>query len=130
MKKTILFFALLALSITGCESSYECIRDFNVVNQTRSDIVLTSLESEETITIKPDETQTVHRISSYCDKDAKYGDHYKNDYNLLQHTMVANGKSVSREIFKRKYWSFQSEVRHATYTLIVTESLIESVGRE
>lgn len=116
----------MTLAMTGCsEHDYGYTVDYNVVNRTEFDIVIYNGKSK--LTIQSGEAQTVHQTSGLCEKDAIITDNFGDLLYLSGYSMNLDGEMISSEIFERKYLVFESEVYHATYTLTVTEELLQSL---
>ncbi len=131
MKKPILFFTVATVVITtGCE--YSCLTDFIIINQTTSTIDVNG--KYEQIKIAPNDNEVIYHWGDLCGDRGTLSDRYSEypDTRIVYDwVLVINGESIPEEIWTRKYWNFSSVVvRKATYTLTVTDELIETLLSE
>ena len=128
-------FAVLVLMMTSCGlviRDYTCETLFIIVNRTDSEIrLLRGVEGSEKVTIiAPGEEIIADEKNGMCGKNTIRPPR-PDDAQLLDDMVFklkVDGKIVLWEIWRTKYWDFASEVYHATYTLNVTDELIESIG--
>lgn len=132
MKKTLLLsFLLIAATITGCE--IHCIWYYNVFNKSSSTINVKISEGNKNTTITnytitPDTELPVNKDSSDC--GGKWpGDRFPNDEFtvMMRGAITIDGNKISDNIWKRKYWTFRSQEHGGTYTLVITDELIEDL---
>lgn len=130
MKKQIqLITILLTISLAGCD--YSCTWDYRIINQTNSTIDLYVTWGKKQTLIEPGDEQIFFTRVDLCTHRGKMPDsfaEYPENYILFDAEMSIDGRQMPEEIWKRKYWEFSSNAkRHATYTLILTDELIEQI---
>ena len=134
MKKIFyLFFTFVALTLimAGCSYDKTCVTILNIVNHTDAEIILIrGFEGTSETVIMPEEEIVASKIPSMCGKNTIPGPPIGGEalFNVQYTKLKVDGKIVSQEIWFAKYWDFTSEVYLATYTLNITDELIESVG--
>ncbi len=126
MKKLIVFFtvAVAATMLTGCEpfSTYY----FKIKNDTAYDIIV-EVDGRNPIIINPNDSKTVCELSGA----GIPGDPYSLEDNMADYDVKINNILMSKSIWQRKYWEHQSNSKyHITYTLVVTEELLETLSSE
>lgn len=149
MKRILLLLLSTALFV-GCTritSWSDCgySLDFMVVNETEAMIVIDNEGTYwpsygESISIaagKDDIIGEEVQLGS-CDNKTLLPDELDDDYRISQSdyygwegdpfTMTIDGREVSDEIWLRKHWSFESDFYNRTYTLHVTDELLEQLG--
>ena len=138
MKKLIYTFGILALLAgAGCAKvDYSCYWHFKIANQTESNIVVVSSFSFDE-TIKPGETFEISRIMAHCDKNTRPGDIFTEDEVMqISHfsdqtiKIKLNKHLLSDTLWTRKYWDFAEKEYQATYTLTITDELLENLFTE
>ncbi len=132
--KKLLFFAALGLALAGCKIvDYSCSRYFNVANQTGYAITVI-IKTGAVESVPTGSERTIYKSYGHCDKNTIPDDPFPDeeimhitDSSDMTVQIQVNGRVVSEEIFKRKYWNFSNEAYRATYTLLITNELIESL---
>ncbi len=138
MKKLILLFTMAtALAMTGCglvSRHYPGKETFNIVNQTDFEMILIrgfgDVEGTSDLTISQGEEIIALERGARCEKNQPPDD-YPENYQLPSfgiRRLKLDGKIVHPDIWLRKYWDVVREVYHSTYTLTITDELIERVG--
>ena len=137
MKKILVCLVMVTtLLMSGCGlviHDYGCTETLNIVNHTDSEVSLIRgmIEGSQTVTtIAPGKDALADEKTGMCVKNTIPAPHSE-EYMLfdIEYTKLkVNGKIVSWEIWLAKYWDFTGEVYHATYTLNITDELIESIG--
>jgi hypothetical protein len=126
------WFPLLFLStifLTGCDPDYNIY--YKVVNHTDSEIIILG-GFPENITINPGKEKVVFTGGGLNSDDYVPQDDYDSDEPLRIRDLdiIVDGKYLSDRFMTRKYWEFKNKVREATYTLKLTDELIEEIGFE
>jgi hypothetical protein len=120
MRKTLIFFTLLAVAFVATACDPTCHLYFHIENATDSDLAIT-VEGEGSITISPGDSKMIYNKSEMGDA----GDYYRMDQNMSYLDVKINNMPMSNSIWKRMHWVYQSSDKYSdTYTLILTEELI------
>jgi hypothetical protein len=132
MKKPLLFFAMAALALmSGCGiADYGCNTYFKVINQTGNDIIVEVGRIDvvyETTSIGLGKGQTIYDFETLCGKNHVVADLYSEEEQIENLFMKINGNNVSDAIWKRKYWNFASKPYETTFTLTLTNALLEEM---
>ncbi len=129
MKKLILLFAVTTLVIIGCtERDYGCETDYLINNQTKSELTIEIASKNKQFIIRPGEKQVIYYTSGLCGKNTK-PDGFSEGV-VMKFRLKINKKFVPEEMLERQYWDFVSELYLATYTLTVTDELLQSLENE
>lgn len=132
MKKLILFI-MMTFSMIGCDRNkhmlidYSCVWDYTIINETEFDMAYI-YGAVETV-IKSGAKEKIFQHDTECGKNDKPTDLHAIG-NLMfnsAHKLMFDGELMPEIIWKRDFWSFSTEVHHASYTLTVTNELIESL---
>lgn len=136
MKKLILFFAAIAMTACGpyIEPSidYGCSWRYQITNETDSDIIYADIYYKEAIIISPKETvQLTRHQSAFCNEGSIPADISENSPEELMLPsdcrLIVGNEFVHEAIWKRDFWDFTAEPYRATYTLILTHELLDSI---
>lgn len=128
MKKSILFilFFAFALVLIGCKDKAHCVtNNYTITNKIESDIVVElTFGNREVKTIKSNDTQMFYTdIRCY-----EEGVAYSMVPEILNAEMRINGEIIPKYIWWIDYWNVDSDIEnHLTYTLIVTDELLETL---
>lgn len=127
MKKLVLLFAVVAGALmTGCDGF--CTNDFVIINQTESEIIVDmSWYNNKAITINKGNEQAVHHEGHMCSPRGGAGK-YNDDVKMIYANMQVGKTIIPDIIWTARYWNYESSGKfHSTYTLVVTEELLESL---
>ncbi len=141
MKKLIPFFTIMAIAMmTGCANvDYGCTWDFKVVNNADLNVVVLWNGAIIKEAISPGDELIISSINTECGKqDGDLGDLRPQEEEIMNISsyseptiLVKIGDEVLPEaVMKRKYWEYSSEKYHGTYTLTLTDELIETIKNE
>jgi hypothetical protein len=134
MKRTLIFFALAAVAVaTACKRNapadidYGCVWEYEIANETEFEVTYIYGGSETVI--ESNAKGIIFRRDTECGKNDKPTDMYIADGLMFNsaHRLILNGEFIPNTIWKRDLWSFAAEVHHATYSLTITDELIENL---
>lgn len=123
MKNLFLFFTAVMISMMiGCDPS--CSMDFVIINETESDIVIEMRQGSKQVTIEPGQEQIIDRQSGTCVI-------YKEDATMIHYAdMQIEGMIMPKTIWISRYWDCVVDNPLTTYTLTITDKLIETILSE
>ncbi len=142
MKKLIAFFAIAAVAVmAGCRGmeDKECQWDFLIQNQTGSNVTIIWNGVARPPIISGEEQVISYTIGScpvnrdpprdlFQEDEIMHNIYYRPDV-VIQ--IQADEELMPEIIFRRKYWSFTTTSSStATYTLVLTDELIETLLSE
>ena len=127
MKKILLFFIVAAAALAGCKDNTICISsDYKIVNQIESDIVIElKLEDKPAMTIHPGITHVIYNKTQCYEEPIP---EVALAPEVLQAEMKIDGEIVPDEIWMREHWNVDVENHNSTYTLTVTDELLNDVS--
>ncbi len=123
--------------MTGCGRNivdYICSYSFEVVNESDSEVIAITVGNG--VVIWPGRSQQIESFGFLCGLHTILKDdiHYGNNGLILNpqdHRIIVDEVFMPETIWKREYWEFDnSEERRATYTLTITNELIETILAE
>jgi hypothetical protein len=131
MKNLFLYFTLFLFTLSGCaeeQVDYGCHVTFDVENKTEFDIVFMLYEEVETV-VKSGTKGEIIKSFGLCGKNTIPTDQFAREELMFSSDckLLLDGKPLPDAIWKRALWSFSNEVRRASYTLTITNELIESL---
>ncbi len=133
MKRSIIGVTFCIL-LTACD--YFCNNDFVVINNTPDDIVIETIISsydnginfnDSIYTIKPGKKITFSQDLGLCGKDSYPPDFYKSNDTIPQATKfdIYISDNLYDTLRLRKFWSHSVSEQIGTYTLTITQELID-----
>jgi hypothetical protein len=136
MNKFFTFFVLFsALAFAGCEKQIDAdgsvAWEWKITNDTDAEIVVevssTNNGVRGPVAIPVGETKSILFLSFLTDPEPKpAGDYYANNsLPEIYMTTKIDGRFMSDEIWDREHWTFSSDVGLGTYTMTLTDELIE-----
>jgi hypothetical protein len=117
---------MLSFVLFGCDGY--CHIDLIIMNQTDSNIIVELNANNKQLTIKPSEKQTVDRQGGTCSRGGSLS--YKDNVPMTNAVMKINGETIPEAIWTNKFWELNIHNSISTYTLIVTNELIEIMKNE
>ncbi len=138
------YFLLLSLFLLCCcnpetiTSDASVEYEFRVINRSERVVVISSDDPDvESVTLAKGDRKVICQFLSLGTvsnkkpmRDPMKENHYIGEYLRYPFTMTADGENVSDDIWLRRYWSFESGLHSLTYTLIVTDRLLERLAEE
>ncbi len=147
MKRTIyiIFMTFILSAIQGCERhsalvDYECVTIYQIENQTDMAVTLRLFYSNGVpyrhpygkTSIAPGEKKEIFLYATMCGKNAiitEESDLGKRVFTYLLKEAYADDRQIKEDLFNEENWTFSAtEYYRATYLLVITDALIESVG--
>lgn len=127
--------------MTGCSGKEDawCSWDFKIANNTELNVAAMSNGAIMKEVIAPNNELTISSSGTLCSKqDSSLSDYYPDEeelmdvFSLVTPTIrIKVGDELLPETaMKRKYWKYTSEKYHGTYTLTLTDELIETIKSE
>jgi hypothetical protein len=143
MKKFLLIgiLALCGLMTTGCRDvDYGCNRDFYIANNTDVSVTVIKNTGREYIISPNDELRISSRGGECGKRKPPLEDQYPDEEMIMQlsHSIpftiqikIGDEIIIPDIIMKRKYWNFTTQGNYdATYTLIITDELVEELRNQ
>lgn len=133
--KKLIFYLLVAIALFGCKTEPGFIvTDYKIINLIESDIVVKLKIDGQVTTIKPGDIRTIYSDVYHYKGGRPESSISSKVLELLEPEMEIDGEIIPALIWMIEYWKYDgSDVYNptyfnSTYTLIVTDKLIEEIN--
>ncbi len=133
---SLIFTTLILFAIQGCnrhsaEIDYLCVTNYQIENKT-DEVITVKMTRRGTTVIPTGEKKDIYLDAEMCGKNSMIPEFEgEKIYFLYSYAtdVYADDRQISEKILDKKNWTFSAtEYYHATYLLVITDALIESVG--
>lgn len=122
MGKAFLLSVLFTVALASCDPG--CRWNYTIKNNSSSTINVEITEGPKNFTIAPNTEQSVESVFRNC--NGKWpGDRFNGEeFTVMIGVITIDGNTMPDIIWKSRYWTYRSEEHGGTYTLVVTDQLI------